>query len=73
MLLAQGIPHPHAAPLDDDARRLSLERLVRNQMVPDMGAVGFDDRRQVIGIDRRVHDIPPSVRPETANCGILEI
>ncbi len=59
MLLAGGIPDPHAASLDHDPGVDRLERLVLDQMVPDMRPVGFDDSLDIIGLDGQIHDRAP--------------
>jgi hypothetical protein len=45
MFLAGRIPDPHAAAFDDDPRIDGFERLVLDQVMPDMGAVGLDNCR----------------------------
>ncbi len=49
-LPAGGVPDAHAAPFHDQARVDGLEHLVLDEMVPDMGAVGFDDAADVVGL-----------------------
>ncbi|MPL94947.1 hypothetical protein SDC9_41110 [bioreactor metagenome] len=43
------VPDPQALALDDDARVGGLERLVLQQVVPDVGAVGLGDVGKVVG------------------------
>ena len=54
-LFAGGVPDPHAAPFDDHPRVDRLERLVLDEMVPEMGAVGFDDVAEIVGPRVYVH------------------
>jgi hypothetical protein len=46
VLLALDVPQAQALALDDDAgvHASGLELLVLDELVPDMGAVGLDDR-----------------------------
>jgi hypothetical protein len=55
VFLAGLVPDPHAAALDDDVGVLRLEGLVLDQVMPDMGLVGLDNRLDIIGLNGQVH------------------
>ena len=55
MFLAARIPDPHALAFDDDARIDGLERLVLDQVMPQMRPIGLDHRAHVVAKCRVVH------------------
>ena len=55
VFLARDVPDPHALAFDNDARINRFERLVLDQVMPDMVAVGFDNATEIIGFDIQGH------------------